>query len=333
MVPFAIAGVQMYVSADKENITAMRQRLDLVMHKFPWTQMVVFSELAPCGPVTSKAKDFPHPDIEIFREMACTHHVWLVPGSFFERRHGKIYNTTVVINPDGELVGRYDKMFPFKPYEGGVESGTNFLIFDVTDVGRFGVSICFDIWFPETTRTLTSEGVEVLIHPVLTGTVDRDVELSIARSTAAMFQCYVIDINGLGAGGNGRSAIFNPAGSILYQSAGQEDILAMEIDLQLVRRQRETGIMGLGQLLKSFRDRSADFPIYDRHSNAGAYLDSLGALSMPEQGTLAGLNAPGPASLDVYSQGLTATIDENTAPDTGIPGATDPEAQQTIRLV
>ena len=295
MVPFAIAGVQMYTSAVKENVTAMTERIDLVMAKFPWTQMIVFSELAPYGPLTSKSKDYPHPDIEIFRNLAIKHKIWLIPGSMFENRDGKTYNTTVVIDPDGNLVGRYDKMFPFTPYEKGVEPGSEFLIFDIPDVGRFGVSICYDIWFPETTRTLTCEGVEVLIHPVLTGTADRDVELSIARSTAAMFQCYVVDINGLGAGGNGRSCMINPAGSVLYQSAGQEDILMMEIDLDQVRRSRETGILGLGQLLKSFRDRSIEFPIYDIDSNAGEYLDTLGPLAMPQRGTQAGLNVLSPA--------------------------------------
>ena len=295
MVPFAIAGVQMYTSAEKENVTAMRHRVELVMVKFPWTQMIVFSELAPHGPLTTKTKNYPHPDIEIFRELAVKHKVWLVPGSMFENRDGKIYNTTVVIDPEGNLIGRYDKMFPFTPYEKGVEAGTNFLIFDVPDVGRFGVSICYDIWFPETTRVLTCEGVEVLIHPVLTGTADRDVELSIARATAAMFQCYVVDINGLGAGGNGRSCMINPAGSVLYQSAGQEDILMMEIDLDQVRRQRETGILGLGQLLKSFRDRTVDFPIYDKNTEAGEYLETLGPLAMPQRGTQAGLNVLSPA--------------------------------------
>ena len=74
----------------------------------------------------------------------------------------------------------------------------------------------YDIWFPETTRTLTAMGAEVLLHPVLTGTIDRDVELSIARATAAQFQCYVFDINGLDAGGIGRSAVIDPAGTVLY---------------------------------------------------------------------------------------------------------------------
>ena len=57
----------------------------------------------------------------------------------------------------------------------------------------------------------------------------------------------------------------------------------------VLRRQRETGIKGLGQVLKSFRDRSADFTVYDRMSGADAYLNNLGPLTMPTQGTRAGL--------------------------------------------
>ena len=82
------------------------------------------------------------------------------------------------------------------------------------------VSICYDIWFPETTRTLTSMGAEVLLHPVLTNTIDRDVELSIARATAAQFQCYVFDINGIGAGGVGRSCVVDPSGQVLHEAGG-----------------------------------------------------------------------------------------------------------------
>ena len=63
----------------------------------------------------------------------------------------------------------------------------------------------------------------------------------------------------------------------------------IEVDLDMVRRQRETGIKGLGQVLKSFRDRSADFTVYDRMSGADAYLNNLGPLTMPTQGTRAGL--------------------------------------------
>ncbi|GIX13873.1 MAG: hypothetical protein KatS3mg118_1832 [Paracoccaceae bacterium] len=290
MTPFAIAGIQMHVSALHPNEEGMLQRLDILMARFPWTQMVLFSELAPFGPLPRFAQPFHNPTLERFRVAARHHGIWLIPGSMFEQdADGRIYNTAVVIDPQGQIVARYRKMFPFRPYETGVEAGTEFCVFDVPGVGRFGLSICYDIWFPETTRQLTAMGAEVLLHPVLTGTTDRDAELAIARATAAQFQCYVFDVNGLGAGGNGRSCVVDPSATVLHQSAGQEDMFPIEIDLDQVRRQRETGFKGLGQVLKSFRDRAVDFPVYDRASGADSYLHSLGPLELPHRGSRAGL--------------------------------------------
>ncbi|MEM6371328.1 MAG: carbon-nitrogen hydrolase family protein [Pseudomonadota bacterium] len=297
MTPFAIAGVQMNVGALTSNVEGMRQRLEILMARFPWTQMVLFSELAPFGPLDRFAQPFPNDTIAQFQDDARRFGIWLIPGSMFEKTEdGRILNTSVVINPDGEIIAKYSKMFPFKPYEAGVSSGTEFCVFDVPDVGRFGLSICYDIWFPETTRQLTSQGVEVLLHPVLTGTTDRDVELAIARATAAQFQCYVIDVNGLSAGGSGRSLVVDPTATVLHQSAGQEDMFPIEIDLDMVRRQRETGLKGLGQVLKSFRDRGADFPVYDRSSGTDAYLHTLGPLETPQKGSRAGVDVADPCS-------------------------------------
>ena len=297
MTPFAIAGVQMHVAALHSNVEGMKQRLDVLMARFPWTQMVVFSELAAFGPLHQYALPFPNDTLRMFQDEARRHKIWLIPGSMFEKAEdGRIYNTSVVINPDGEIVRTYRKMFPFKPYEADISSGTDFCVFDVPGVGRFGLSICYDIWFPETTRQLTSQGVEVLLHPVLTGTTDRDAEIAIARATAAQFQCYVIDVNGLGAGGVGKSLVVDPTATVLHQSAGQEDMFPIEIDLDMVRRQRETGLKGLGQVLKSFRDREADFSVYDRSSGTDAYLKTLGPLAIPQQGSQAGVNTADPRS-------------------------------------
>ena len=315
MTPFAICGVQMHVSALQSNVEGMIHRLDILMARFPWTQMVLFSELAPFGPLPKFAQPLYNDATTVFCAAAKRHGVWLIPGSMFEKTEtGHIYNTSVVINPQGEIVTSYRKMFPFRPYEADVEAGTEFCVFDVPNVGRFGLSICYDIWFPETTRQLTSQGVEVLLHPVLTGTTDRDAELAIARATAAQFQCYVIDVNGLGAGGVGKSCVIDPTSMVLHQSAGQEDQFPIEIDLSMVRRQRETGMKGLGQVLKSFRDRSVDFSVYDRNSGTDAFLKGLGPLAIPKQGSIAGLHtdvpkpvAPGSAPHDI-SQGAELSV-------------------------
>ena len=296
MTPFAIAGIQMHVAALSDNVEAMRNRLDVLMTRFPWTQMVLFSELAPYGPLPRFAQPIPNQTLDGFRAAARRHRVWLIPGSMFEKAaDGRIYNTSVVIDPEGEIVAKYRKMFPFRPYETDeVSAGTEFCIFDVPEVGRFGLSICYDIWFPETTRQLTSQGVEVLLLPVLTGTADRDAELAITRATAAQFQCYVFGVNGLGAGGVGRSCVVDPSAHVIHQSAGQEDMFPIEVDFDQVRRQRETGMMGLGQVLKSFRDRAAEFSVYDRASGVDAYLHSLGPLAMPAQGSRAGVDGADP---------------------------------------
>ncbi len=297
MTPFAIAGIQMHVAAVHSNVEAMRHRIEIAMARFPWTQMILFSELAPFGPLDQFAQPFPNQVIDQFCVDARRFGIWLIPGSMFEKApDGRIFNTSVVISPEGQIVAKYSKMFPFRPYEAGISAGTEFCVFDVPEVGRFGLSICYDIWFPETTRQLTSQGVEVLLHPVLTGTTDRDAELAIARATAAQFQCYVVDVNGLGAGGVGRSLVVDPTATVLHQSAGQEDIFPIEIDLDYVRRQRETGIKGLGQVLKSFRDREAEFSVYDRASGTDAYLHTLGPLAMPQKGSRLGVHADNPRS-------------------------------------
>ena len=290
MLPFAIAGIQMDVSASHSNIEAMGFRLDVLMARFPWVQMVLFSELCAFGPLPGHAQPLPGPAEETFCQMAARHKIWLIPGSLYEQFDGRIYNTAPVINPDGVVIGRYRKMFPILPYEDSVTAGSEFLVFDVPDVGRFGVSICYDMWFPETSRTLATMGAEVILHPTLTDTIDRDVELSIARATAATNQCYFFDVNGVGAGGVGRSIIVGPSGYVIHQAQGGEETIPVEINLDRVRREREVGILGIGQPLKSFRDRPVDFPAYRRGDpSAEEYLNSLGPLAVPQRGSRAGL--------------------------------------------
>ncbi len=278
-----IAGVQMYLGASPANIETMRKRLEVLVKIYPWVEMVLFSELAPCGPLTEFAHELPSPAEEQFQEMAAHHHLWLIPGSMYERVGHNIYNTASVINPDGDIVARYRKIFPFYPYEYGIAQGDEFCVFDVPDVGRFGLCICYDMWFPETARTLTALGAEVILHPVLTGTLDRDIEVSIAQATAAMFQTYVVDVNGLGVGGNGRSCIVDPMGRFLHQSSVNEEFMPLLIDLDVAKHSRENGVRGLGQTLKSFRDRSVQFDVYNARRFDTTYLDSLGALEKPKR--------------------------------------------------
>jgi len=282
--PIGIAGLQLRISGVESNLAYLSGKLDYLMAVFPWIEMVVFSELATFGPSKARAEALPGPTEDAFREMARRHRLWILNGSLYERREGRIYNTASVLNPEGEVVGRHRKLFPFTPYEEGVEAGEEFLVFDVPGVGRFGVSICYDAWVPETSRMLAAMGAEVILHPSLTGTVDRDVELAIARSTAATNQCYFVDINGVGAGGVGQSILVGPHGELLHQAGSGEELITAELDMERVRRSRERGMRMLGQPLKSFRDRKVRFAVYDRRwKGGGGYLEGLGPLAKPDR--------------------------------------------------
>ncbi|MCX7561259.1 carbon-nitrogen hydrolase family protein [Sulfitobacter sp. F26204] len=273
---FSIAGIQMHITMHN-NISEMRKRMEILFSLYPWVQMVVFSELAPHGPNKNAAEPIGGKIEQDLAELARRFDCWLIPGSYFEKDGDKIHNTTPVFNPAGEIVTRYRKMFPFTPYEEGVTKGEEFCVFDVPGAGRFGVSICYDLWFPEVTRTLTSMGAEVIINPVLASFVDRPADLAIAQGSAAMFQSYIFHINGLLAGGNGYSMVIDPAGQILHRGNVQEEMIPLEVDFELVRRSRREGILRMGQPHKSFRDNHVRFPVYEPDFDR-SYLDSLGPL-------------------------------------------------------
>ncbi len=282
MKPFSIAGIQMYVSATTSNIEMMKHKIDLTVSIYPWVDMILFSELCTFGPLTSYSLADTSAVEKVFCDMAKKHSIWIVPGSMYQTRGSEIYNMAMAISPDGEVVSRYDKLFPFYPYEEGVTPGNSFSFFDVPNVGRFGISVCYDLWFPETARSLVANGVDVILHPTLTPTIDREVELAIVQATAAINQCFVFDVNGIGAGGNGRSTVCGPDGRVLYTANVGEEIIPIEIDVERVKRSRELGLLRLGQPLKSFRDRRIKFDIYDKdYSNE--YLATLGALEKPKR--------------------------------------------------
>jgi len=173
--------------------------------------------------------------------------VWLVPGSLVERGDdGLLYNTAVAISPEGEVVARYRKLFPWRPYE-ALESGSDFVTFDIPDVGRVGLAICFDGSFPEVSRQLAWLGAEVIIQPTLTTTRDREMEVVMARANAFANQVYVVNVNASAPAGVGESVIVDPEGTVMQQAGGGEEVLFGVLDLDRVSLVREFGTLGINR--------------------------------------------------------------------------------------
>jgi predicted amidohydrolase len=277
---FSIAALQVDLPFG-DNRDRLEKETARVLTRFPWVSMVVFPELCSFGPGLSFAEAMPGPTEARYQALAKKNNVWLIPGSIYERVGDDIFNTTPVINPAGEVIARYRKMYPFLPYEKNVNHGTEFVVFDVPEVGRFGVSICYDGWVPETTRALVWKGAEIIIHPTMTGTIDRPQELIIAQANAITNQCYFVDVNAAGQLGNGRSIIVGPEGEIVHQSGEAGEQIPFTVDLNRVREVRKSGTLRLGQILKSFRDTPIVFPCYRGQYEESPALAGLGPLSMP----------------------------------------------------
>ena len=275
----AIAGLQLELCA-ADNLSMIEQEIDSVKKRFPFIQMVVLPELCAFGPSTELAIAVPGEIENCFREAAKRNQVWLIPGSIFERREGKIYNTAPVINPDGKVVARYAKRYPFLPFEKGVTRGDDFVVFEIPGVGKVGLMICYDMWHPEMARQLAWMGAEAIIVPTLTNTIDRQVELSIARANAACNQLYFVNINNAGRLGNGQSIVVGPEGSVIHQAPSTREIITVDLDFNHVRRVRERGMHGLVQTLKSFRDANVTYPVYQENAGPGAFR-KLGKLKLP----------------------------------------------------
>ncbi len=261
-----------------DNLDIIAAEIASVRRRFPWVDMVLVAELATYGVSLDRAETLPGPTEQRYQDIARQQAIWLLPGSLYERDGKRIYNTAPVIDPSGKVIARHRKIYPFLPYERGVACGDAHTVFDVPDVGRFGVSICYDMWFPETSRTLAWMGAEVILHPSLTNTIDRGVEVSIARASAATNQCYFVDLNCTGKLGYGRSSVFGPGGETVHVAGAGREIIALELDLDVVSTQRERGWQGLGQPLKSFRDTPVSFPPYAPGAHRAGAFASLGPL-------------------------------------------------------
>jgi len=247
------------VPGDPEaTLAQLADRARVVRETAPHAQLLLLPELhlsalpplleEHAGYAGQVAGEIPGPITEALGEIARDSGLWLVPGSIYERADdGRIHNTAVVVSPDGELVARYRKVFPWQPHE-SCAAGARFVTFDVPDIGRIGLAICYDGNFPETFRQLAWMGAEVVLQPTLTTTSDREAELVMARANAIFNQLYVVSLNAAPPAGLGRSVIVDPEGLVRLAGGESEELMTDVLDLDAVKRVREYGTAGVSRM-------------------------------------------------------------------------------------
>jgi formamidase len=254
--PFAALQVAPVPHDPEQTLARFREQVRAVLQAHPRVRLIITPELhfmAEGSPFeagsdpTERAESIPGPLTDALAAIAREHAVWLVPGSLYERVDNGVYNTAVVLSPDGELVATYRKCFPWLPFEKSL-AGSAAVVFDIPDVGRLGLAICHDGAFPELFRQLAWMGAEAVIQPVLTTSSDRSVELVLARANAIVNQVHVLSINAPAPIGLGRSVIVDPEGNVRYQAGSTEEVITDVLDFGAVDRVREYGTLGLNRM-------------------------------------------------------------------------------------
>ena len=234
-----------------------------------------------------QAEPIPGPSTAFYGELAKQLGVVIVTSLFEKRTTGLYHNTAVVIEKDGSIAGKYRKMhipddpayyekFYFAPGDIG------FHPID-TSVGRLGVLVCWDQWYPEAARLMALQGAEILIYPTAIGYAANDDEAeqqrqreawtTVMRGHAVANGLQVIAVNRVGFEEDpsqqtdgiqfwGSSFVAGPQGELIYRASdNEEESIIVEIDMEhneLVRRWwpflRDRRIDAYNDILKRFID-------------------------------------------------------------------------------
>ena len=237
---------------DEENMEAACRFIDEAAAK--GAKLVTFPEVFNyIGTEPREAEEIPNgPTITLMAKKAREHHIWIHCGSISEVNPNgeKKYNTTVLLNPEGEEVARYRKLHAFDiTLADGTETresdrmqiGNDIVMVD-TELGKFGLSICYDI--PELYRYMAQNGCQVLFTPanfqMQTG---KDHWEIILRTRAVENTCYVVAAGQIGKKRGtslsyGSSLVADPWGTVIARAKETAGVTMAEIDLDYLDKVR-----------------------------------------------------------------------------------------------
>jgi predicted amidohydrolase len=239
----AVAQMQPRLGENERNLEAGLARFDEAVAA--GAELLVLPECAIPGYMFDSleeampfAEEIPGPTTEAL-EKACRRPGAHVVCGLLERDGDLLYNAAVLVGPDG-LIGSYRKThLPFLGVDRFTTPGDELSVFD-TPLGRIGLEICYDLRFPEVTRTLALRGADIVAHPTnfpMAAKVQTEV---IARARAAENRIYLLTANRVGKerGGEfcGWSQIVDPFGKRLAEAdETEEKLLVAGLDLEKAR--------------------------------------------------------------------------------------------------
>jgi predicted amidohydrolase len=191
--------------------------------------LVVLGETVPSLGVNRAlaelAEPVPGPTTDYFGELARSNHLHIVL-SLNERVGHLIYNTAVLLGPDGRLIGKYHKVcLPPSEVASGVAPGSDYPVFD-TRIGKIGLMVCYDGFFPEVARALANRGAEIIAWPVY------GCNPLLAQARACENHVYIVSSTFMRPQDHWMiSAVFDQTGKPIAQASTWGTVAVGEVDL------------------------------------------------------------------------------------------------------
>jgi predicted amidohydrolase len=255
-----VASIQLWHSDDdskEDRIARAEQLIDGVAG----SDLILLPELWSIGwwsfdAYRENSEDLHGQTVSRIGEKARAINAYILAGSIVERENDSLYNTAVLLDPKGQIVARYRKIHLSSTGDGARESQLmkrgEEIVVAKTDLGVIGLSICYDLDFPELYRKMAvNHGVEIFLLPSAWRISKLDNWRELCHARACENQCFLISCDSAGINrGNqylGHSAIVGPWGVSIASAGIYESVVKGEIDISQIYEVRES--------LPLFKDR------------------------------------------------------------------------------
>ncbi len=234
---------------DRSKAETVAHALDLV-DQAAESDLILLPEIWPCGFFSfdryrSDSETLEGPTVTAFRQKARDHQAHILMGSLVENQSEQFYNTSIFINPRGEIAACYRKihLFGYQSDETQILTPGQEVVVTDTAWGGCGFSTCYDLRFPELFRRMLDQGAKFFLISSAWPRVRLEAWKLFNRARAHENLAFLISCNAAGSNAGkqyaGNSMIVDPLGQIVAQGGEQEELVSADIDPGLVDRVRQ----------------------------------------------------------------------------------------------
>ncbi len=243
-----VASIQLSVVENNKDATL--EKASIAIKQCSDADLIILPEIWNIGFMSfdryvREAEDINGPTMTLLKTLAQQTGTYLHTGSFVEKENDTYFNTSFLLSPNGEILGRYRKihLFGYDSKEVQILTSGKDPVVVKTPFGNMGMATCFDLRFPELFRIMVDKGAQLFLVCSAWPYPRLEPWIMFNRVRALENQCFLISANAagmnLGTQFAGHSMVVDPWGTVVAGAGDEETIVRTEIDLQKVQQARD----------------------------------------------------------------------------------------------